>query len=385
MQQHTVAGQEMLDKVGGSMTDVGVIVRASHERWDGGGYPDGTAGEEIPLAARVVAVADTFSAITTTRSYRRAQTPEAAAEELRECAGTQFDPQVVAALVARARASGARDAGGVSRAGVVRRVHRRPCRAGAGTCSRPASCSALRSSSPADAAVDIAVMTIARSLAALDELPEATVALNPIRGAGGAIVDLVFAYANRRAGEIAQMAPGQLVGLRIHDALPAFPPELFAGFVAVLEGGPALRTEITYGDRLDGRKPFSMRFEVSASRLGDGLLVAYDDVGERERVQALERRYGAVLEATSDWVSIADGDNNLVYINSAGRQYDRPGTSTRTSPAGGSASSRPRGRASACTARRSPSRAARASGAARARGCTATATRSPRRRSSSRA
>jgi HD-GYP domain-containing protein (c-di-GMP phosphodiesterase class II) len=59
----------MLDKVGGSMTDVGVIVRASHERWDGNGYPDGTAGEDVPLPARIVSVADTFSAITTTRSY----------------------------------------------------------------------------------------------------------------------------------------------------------------------------------------------------------------------------------------------------------------------------------------------------------------------------
>ena len=100
MKQHTVAGQRMLDKVGGSMADVGVIVRASHERWDGKGYPDGTAGEDVPLAARIVSVADTFSAITTTRSYRRAQWPEAAVEELRRCAGTQFDPKVVDAVIA---------------------------------------------------------------------------------------------------------------------------------------------------------------------------------------------------------------------------------------------------------------------------------------------
>jgi len=98
MKQHTIYGQQMLDKVGGSMTDVGVVVRASHERWDGAGYPDGTAGESIPLAARVVAVADAFSAITTTRSYRRAQSPEAALTELQACAGTQFDPKVVTAL-----------------------------------------------------------------------------------------------------------------------------------------------------------------------------------------------------------------------------------------------------------------------------------------------
>ncbi|MDX6538351.1 MAG: hypothetical protein QOJ46_316 [bacterium] len=99
MRQHTIAGQRMLDKVGGSMTDVGQIVRASHERWDGKGYPDGTAGEEVPLPARIVSVADTFHAITTTRPYRRAQSPEAAIEELRACAGTQFDPEVVDALV----------------------------------------------------------------------------------------------------------------------------------------------------------------------------------------------------------------------------------------------------------------------------------------------
>ncbi len=106
MKQHTVYGQRMLDKVGGSMTDVGVVVRASHERWDGKGYPDGTAGEAIPLAARIVAVADTFSAITTTRSYRRAQTPEAAIEELRRCAGTQFDAKVVDAVIAVLRRPG---------------------------------------------------------------------------------------------------------------------------------------------------------------------------------------------------------------------------------------------------------------------------------------
>ena len=99
MRQHTIAGQRMLDKVGGSMTDVGAIVRASHERWDGKGYPDGVAGDKVPLPARIVSVADTFHAITTTRPYRRAQTPEAAIKELRACAGTQFDPEVVDALV----------------------------------------------------------------------------------------------------------------------------------------------------------------------------------------------------------------------------------------------------------------------------------------------
>jgi HD-GYP domain-containing protein (c-di-GMP phosphodiesterase class II) len=96
---HTVEGQRLLDRVGGLMRDVGLVVRASHERWDGGGYPDGLAGEEIPIEARVVACCDSFNAMTTTRSYRTAMSVEAALEECRACAGTQFDPAVVDALV----------------------------------------------------------------------------------------------------------------------------------------------------------------------------------------------------------------------------------------------------------------------------------------------
>jgi HD-GYP domain-containing protein (c-di-GMP phosphodiesterase class II) len=100
MKTHTVEGQKMLDRVGGLLGTVGLVVRASHERYDGGGYPDGLAGEAIPLAARIVAVCDSFNAMTTTRSYRKAMPIEAAVAELRRCSGTQFDPQVVTALIA---------------------------------------------------------------------------------------------------------------------------------------------------------------------------------------------------------------------------------------------------------------------------------------------
>jgi putative nucleotidyltransferase with HDIG domain len=96
---HTIEGQRMLDKVGGIMRDVGRIVRASHERWDGRGYPDGAAGDSIPLEARIVCCCDAFNAMTTTRSYRAAMPLEAAIAELRANAGTQFDPRVVAAVV----------------------------------------------------------------------------------------------------------------------------------------------------------------------------------------------------------------------------------------------------------------------------------------------
>jgi HD-GYP domain-containing protein (c-di-GMP phosphodiesterase class II) len=102
---HTVEGQRLLDRVGGLMHDVGLVVRASHERWDGDGYPDGLAGEAIPIEARIVACCDSFNAMTTTRSYRKAMSVDAALEECRGCAGTQFDPDVVDALV-RVVASG---------------------------------------------------------------------------------------------------------------------------------------------------------------------------------------------------------------------------------------------------------------------------------------
>jgi putative nucleotidyltransferase with HDIG domain len=100
MKTHTVEGQRMLERVGGALARVGVVVRASHERWDGGGYPDGLAGEAIPLAARIVSACDAYNAMTTDRSYRRALPVADAIAELERCAGTQFDPAVVAALVA---------------------------------------------------------------------------------------------------------------------------------------------------------------------------------------------------------------------------------------------------------------------------------------------
>jgi HD-GYP domain-containing protein (c-di-GMP phosphodiesterase class II) len=99
MRSHTIAGQRMLDRVGGFMREVGAVVRGSHERWDGGGYPDGLAGEAIPLEARIITACDAYNAMTTTRPYRTALPAAAAAAELVRCAGTQFDPAVVEALL----------------------------------------------------------------------------------------------------------------------------------------------------------------------------------------------------------------------------------------------------------------------------------------------
>ncbi len=96
---HTIEGLKMLERIGGFMAEIGVIVRASHEAWDGSGYPDGLRGEEIPIEARTVSVCDSFNAITTTRSYRAAMPVEEAVAEVRRCAGSHFDPGVAAALL----------------------------------------------------------------------------------------------------------------------------------------------------------------------------------------------------------------------------------------------------------------------------------------------
>ncbi len=96
---HTIEGQRMLEKIGGFMREIGTIVRASHERWDGTGYPDSLSGEAIPLEARIVSTCDAFNAMTTTRSYRKAMPLDEASAELARCAGSHFDPRVVVALL----------------------------------------------------------------------------------------------------------------------------------------------------------------------------------------------------------------------------------------------------------------------------------------------
>jgi GGDEF domain-containing protein len=94
-----VAGEAIIGAAPG-LAPVADLVRASSEHFDGSGFPDGIAGEAIPLGARIVAVAVTYAALTAPRPYRDATSTEEALEELRRCAGTQFDPRVVEALVA---------------------------------------------------------------------------------------------------------------------------------------------------------------------------------------------------------------------------------------------------------------------------------------------
>jgi diguanylate cyclase (GGDEF)-like protein len=111
VKQHTVIGERILVASPG-WSRVGEIVRATHESWDGTGYPDGLAGTDIPLAARIITVCDAFSAMTSYRSYRFPSEREQAFAELRRGAGTQFDPEVVEMLCAvESRGTGERRLG----------------------------------------------------------------------------------------------------------------------------------------------------------------------------------------------------------------------------------------------------------------------------------
>ena len=106
---HTVEGQRMLERIGGFMGEVGQIVRSHHERWDGDGYPDGLAGEQIPLEARIIACCDSWSAMRTDRSYRKALSYEVARAEIVANSGRQFDPRVAEAFLRIVEHSGERD------------------------------------------------------------------------------------------------------------------------------------------------------------------------------------------------------------------------------------------------------------------------------------
>jgi len=98
MKSHTTIGADIIRGIPG-MEEVVALVRSSHERWDGRGYPDGLSGNDVPRGAYVIAVCDAFHAMVEDRVYRKAMSYEGAIEELRRCSGTQFMPAAVEALI----------------------------------------------------------------------------------------------------------------------------------------------------------------------------------------------------------------------------------------------------------------------------------------------
>jgi diguanylate cyclase (GGDEF)-like protein len=102
MRNHTLIGERILSAAP-ALQEAARLVRASHEHFDGNGYPDRLSGDEIPLGARIIAVCDAFDAMTSDRPYRAAMSVEAALDEIRRCAGTQFDPRAVQALTSVVR------------------------------------------------------------------------------------------------------------------------------------------------------------------------------------------------------------------------------------------------------------------------------------------
>jgi GGDEF domain-containing protein len=106
---HPRIGYRLVDRVE-ALRPIAPAILHHHERWDGDGYPDGLAEEEIPLEARIVAVADSFSAMTAERPYRKRMSLHQACVELERCAGTQFDPEVVRIFVDEVRCRPARQA-----------------------------------------------------------------------------------------------------------------------------------------------------------------------------------------------------------------------------------------------------------------------------------
>jgi two-component system cell cycle response regulator len=98
MRRHPVVGAEVISHIP-SVRPLVPVIQAHHEWWDGCGYPNHLQGEQIPFAARLISVVDAYSVMITDRPYQQACSPAAAVQELRRCAGTQFDPQVVEALI----------------------------------------------------------------------------------------------------------------------------------------------------------------------------------------------------------------------------------------------------------------------------------------------
>jgi HD-GYP domain-containing protein (c-di-GMP phosphodiesterase class II) len=102
MKRHVEHGAKLLEPLRGTGR-IREMVAHHHEFFDGSGYPDGLAGSQIPLGARIIAIADAYDTITSERTYKKARTPEEAFQELDRCGNAQFDPELVQLFISRLR------------------------------------------------------------------------------------------------------------------------------------------------------------------------------------------------------------------------------------------------------------------------------------------
>ena len=123
MRLHPDIGRQILEQAGGVFHYLAGVIVAHHERWDGQGYPKGLAREAIPMSARILAVVDSYDAMTSDRPYRKAMSPTEARAELQRCAGRQYDPVVVEAFLRMLDEEDALD-GGATPTGTPQRVQR---------------------------------------------------------------------------------------------------------------------------------------------------------------------------------------------------------------------------------------------------------------------
>ncbi|MDQ3850382.1 MAG: SpoIIE family protein phosphatase, partial [Actinomycetota bacterium] len=175
-------------------------------------------------------------------------------------------------------------------------------------------------SDAAGAADARATPALAVAAAALEALPQPVLVMAPVRDADGTVVDLVMELVNQAGARAAGLVAEEMQGRRLLEVLPAFPRVLFDGYVQTLRTGVPFHTELEYQDTFAGDRPVQGVFAVTATRLEDSVLVLYEDVTARVEAREREARFGALLDATSDWVSIADGDGDLVYVNPGGRR-----------------------------------------------------------------
>ena len=118
MRRHTMIGERIL-RAAPALAPTATLVRSTHERWDGTGYPDALVGDQIPVGARIISVCDAYEAMTADRPYRLAREPGEALNELRRCSGSQFDPDVVEAFASVLAESPSRGAAPSGSAGIA--------------------------------------------------------------------------------------------------------------------------------------------------------------------------------------------------------------------------------------------------------------------------